>query len=304
MKKCFLFVILLVIGVNPCISQELKLNLVPDESYYHNNTTNVKMTQEIQGELFKTEVTYGGRMRFKVKEKTDSLYHLEIKFQTLHLSANMGDVKISADSEKIDSTNIFNLVMQEMIKSPFEATITPHGIVKHVEMENVFDNLLNLNLNISKLDKARAIFTLRQSFGEKAMKGSIEMFTAIYPKGPVKVGDVWNNTIRLETISGVTMNNQFELLERDQNKTRIKINSETVSDSDELFTELNGEFFRISSNGKMEATYIIDSKTGWIIESEIVQEITGLNEKKWREDSAIIIKTPFTYDGLIKMDSD
>lgn len=299
-----LLVFLALIGAKLSNAQELKLNLLINESYYHNNTTHVKMTQDIQGELSVTDAIYGGKMRFKVKEKTDSLYRLEIYFQTVHFSASMGDTTFSADTEKTDSLSVFDLIMKEMTKSPFEASISEYGIVKDVEMENLFDNLLGLDLDIPKLDQAHAVYTLKQTFGEKAMKGSLEMFTAIYPKGPVTVGDVWNNTIRLETISGVTLNNQFELLERDQNQTIIKINSETVSDKNESFTEMNGEFFRISSNGNMVATYILDSETGWIIESEIVQEITGLNEKKWREDSAIIIKIPFTYEGLIKLESD
>ena len=283
------------------MSQKLKLNLSTDESYYHDNITKVKMSQEIQGEFLTTDVIYGGKMRFKVKERKDSLYRLEVEFQTLHFSTNVGETKFSADTEKVDSLNVFDLVLKEMIKSPFEAVITDYGIVKNVEMEKVFDNLLSLDLNMSKLDKAHAIFTLQQTFGEKAMKGSIEMFTAIYPKGPVKVGDIWNNSIRLETISGVTMNNQFELLNRDQNKTTIKINSETVSDKDDSFIEMNGEFYRISSKGKTEAIYILDSQTGWIKECQIVQEIKGLNERKWRENSAIVIKSPFAYEGLIQL---
>jgi hypothetical protein len=304
LRKILLLVFLAQIVTNQSIAQELKLNLLTNESYYHNNTTHVKMSQDIQGELMVTDAIYGGKMRFKVKEKTDSLYHLEIYFETVHFSAIMGETSFSADTEKVDSLSVFDLIMKEMTRSPFEATISEYGIVRDVEMGNLFDNLLSLDLDIPKLDQAHAVYTLEQTFGEKAMKGSLEMFTAIYPQGPVTVGDVWNNTIRLETISGVTLNNQFELLDRNSNKTVIKINSETISDKDESFTEMNGEFYRISSNGKMEATHILDSKTGWIIESEIVQDITGLNEKKWRENSAIIIKIPFTYEGLIKMESD
>tara|TARA_R100000306_G_C4245346_1_gene77756 strand:+ start:109 stop:273 length:165 start_codon:yes stop_codon:yes gene_type:complete len=54
----------------------------------------------------------------------------------------------------------------------------------------------------------------------------------------------------------------------------------------------------------MTSTFKIDKNTGWIKESEIKQSISGMNEKKWREESEIILKIPFEYVGSIIVENE
>ncbi len=304
MKKLILLLALLLFTISFSFSQVLKLNLTVGESYYHDNETKVIMTQELQGESLISDISYGGKMSFLVKKKTDSIYHLEVRFQTIYLKVNSNGNEISANSQKVDSTNILSLLLKELTRTPFDISITKYGVVQDVKMEKVFDNLFSFDPEIPKIEKARMIYMLKQSFGEKAMKGSIEMLTAIYPEKPFKEGDEWKNKIRLETVSGVTMENKFVLDELNKHFAIINSQSNAVSDENNSFININGEFLRFNSKGSMHSTFKIDTSTGWIIESEINQNISGINEKKWREDSSIILKTPFEYVGSIKLKSE
>lgn len=287
--------------VNHSTSQELKLDLKPNETYFQNNVTEVKIETEFQGEKVESYITFGGRMSFKVNEKTDSIYNLEVKYQNLHYLVNTNNNEISANTKKVDSTNMLSLILKEMIKSPFEMSITKYGEVRSINMESFFNNLFNWLEDVPKLEKARLIYMLKQSFGEKAMKGAMETLTAIYPKKPVEEGDIWENEIRVENLYTMILNNKFELLDRNENFMIIKEVSKTRSKEDMPYVKQNGELMRVKTHGEMLSTYKIDSKTGWIIEAELVQNIKGLTEKKWKEDSIIIIETPFKYDGVIKL---
>ncbi|HLW33148.1 MAG TPA: DUF6263 family protein [Aequorivita sp.] len=236
-----------------------------------------------------------------VKKKTDSLYDLEVEFQTLFYNMQSDDNEISASSQSVDSTDIFSSILKEMTKSPFDISITRHGIVEDVKMENLFENLFNLNPDIPRLERARIIYLTKQSFGEKAMKGSIEMLTAIYPSKPVEKGDEWKNQIRLETIFGETMENKFVLTELSNDFAIINVQSKTISDDNDSFIKTGDHLLRMKSTGSMSSTYKIDKNSGWIIESETHQDISGIIETKWREDSIIILKIPFEYNGSIKI---
>ena len=127
------------------------------------------------------------------------------------------------------------------------------------------------------------------------------MLTAIYPKTAVKEGNKWKNKVRLETVSGVTMENEFVLEELNQDFAIINCQSKTISDDNNSFIAINGELLRFNSKGNMISTFKIDKNTGWIKECEINQNISGVNEKKWREDSEIILKIPFEHVGSIIM---
>lgn len=290
----FLFVI------NYSFSQVLELNLTVGESYYHNNITRVSITQELHGREFISDLSYGGKMSFLVKEKGESLYHLEVRFQTMYLEIiNSDGIEISANSQKVDTSDVFSLLLKELTESPFDISITKHGIVKAVTMDKVFDNLYNFDPDIPKIDRAQMIYMIKQSFGEKAMKGTTEMMTAIYPETQVKEGDVWKNKIRLETLSSTRVENEFVLEELNKDFAIINCHSKTISDDDNSFVRLNGELWRFIANGNMTSTFKIDKNTGWIIEAAVDQNISGTNEKKYREDSAIILKIPFEYVGSI-----
>lgn len=212
---------------------------------------------------------------------------------------NSDGIEISANSQKVDTSDVFSLLLKELTESPFDISITKHGIVKAVTMDKVFDNLYNFDPDIPKIDRAQMIYMIKQSFGEKAMKGTTEMMTAIYPETQVKEGDVWKNKIRLETLSSTRVENEFVLEELNKDFAIINCHSKTISDDDNSFVRLNGELWRFIANGNMTSTFKIDKNTGWIIEAAVDQNISGTNEKKYREDSAIILKIPFEYVGSI-----
>lgn len=302
-KKIIAFAFLALIGILQAKAQELKLNLEEGQSYYHNSFSKITTNLEIHGEILTMVVSYDGKIRYTVKERNDHDYRLKVQFESLRIIVKSGDEVITADSENMDSSQAFSSMMDEITKISFELSLTEHGFVTDVSMDSVFENLFNSNEDIPELQRAQMIYLLRQSFGEEAMKGATEMITAIYPIGPVSIGDEWENQIQLKTVANVSMNNHFKLIERNQDFSIIEVHSKTFSNEDESFIYLNGEFIRYITQGTMDSFYKIDTETGWIIESEVVQNITGLNEKKWKEDSTLILKIPFTHSGTITIHS-
>jgi len=100
------------------------------------------------------------------------------------------------------------------------------------------------------------------------------------------------------------MENEFVLKELNKDFAIINSQSKTISDDNNSFIKIKGELLRFNSIGNMTSTFKIDKNTGWIKESEIKQSISGMNEKKWREESEIILKIPFEYVGSIIVENE
>ena len=301
LNKIFPFIFFLFISIFFGFSQEIKLNLKSGETYFHNTTTNALIIQDIHGEKHESDIFMDGLMSFYVKKKIDSLYDIDVKFERMKCTIKSNEMELTANSEIVDTTNLFNIIIKEMIEKPFQITISNTGLIKKIEMSDVFDNLFGFDPDIPKLVKAKIIYQLKQSFGEEAMKGSIEMLTSIYPDKTVSIGDTWQNETELKTISTSSMRNKFELMELNDEFAIIKSQSSTKDSDGNSFIKLNGDIMRFSSEGTMSAIHKIDLKTGWLLETEIIQTISGLTEKKWKYDSPIILKIPFEYKGKINI---
>lgn len=299
MKKTLFFLILLIVAPTFSFSQLLELNLTVGETYYHNNESEISMTQDIHGESIFSEVVFGGRMSFLVKEKTDTSYHLETRFETLYMSMNINGQIMFGDSEKVDSTDILSSFFKVITESPFDLSISRQGVVLDVSMDNFFENLFNSHPHVPKLERAKMIYLLQQSFGEKAMKGSIELLTSIYPEKAVNKGDRWENKIKYETLSNSMLHNEFVLEEINSDYALINGQTKIVANDNNEFIKNNGELIRTTINGVMTSTFKIDKDSGWIIEATMNQSIKGLTEKKWREDSTIILKIPLENETTI-----
>ncbi len=296
-------IVLLLFTIQVSISQTLQLNLEVGKTYYHKSISSTLSEQEYLGTINQNEVSLGGEMSFKVLDKKPNEYNMEIQMLSIFMSMQSDHIELNVSSKNVDSDNLYDKMLKEMTRSTFKATMTKSGRVTHINLGDLYDNLFNSFQEIPEIEKHRIIYQLKQSFGEKALKGSIEMITAIFPEEPIGVSKEWTNQVRLETFMGADMINIFQLKDYNKDTTTIELNSKTKSDENNPFIKLKGELTRVTMNGTMKSTIVVDSKTGWIISSDMTQDFTGLQETKRKESSQLILKTPFTFKSEFKVTS-
>ena len=299
MIKKHKLIILLSLCLQFCYSQNLKLNLKKGHTYYQTTNTTSNIHQEINGEKIDMEMSIVGKMKFRVLERNKAYYEMEVAFKSLSMNLKSAFANVSMDSEDKSDTNIFSQLLRQMIDHNFYIKMNRNGSVKEVKINHVFDRLLDSFPEVPKAQKIQIIAQIKQAYGEKAFKGNIEMITAIFPNKNVKINDKWTNEIRLESGMGGTMANSFILKEMNKNYAIIDLNSKTITDDANAYISINGALTKYNLSGTMKSTIKVDSGSGWIISSDILQDIVGTVEIKEKEDSKEVLIIPMQFKSTM-----
>jgi len=111
---------------------------------------------------------------------------------------------------------------------------------------------------------------------------------AIYPKGKIKVGETWEEDIKPVETSDMQFHAKYTLLKVTGKQATIGVDG-IISANKLNDAELKME-------GTMKGEMIVDVKTGWLIESNMDQEIEMDIEQAGQ-------KMPATISGTIKTTS-
>lgn len=272
--KYILAAIILIFSAN-LKKADLGLNLKTGETYSQIYTSNTTITQTIDGmeQVIKMEVT--GGMDFQVNKNLGESYSISASYSSLIMKMNspMGEM---VSSSKSDGDDIFSTLMKTIIGKEFTIEMSRDGTISKIEnLDNIFEGMFQSFPQLTEPQKQQILAQLRQAYGEKAFKGNIEMITAIFPKKKVKVGENWENSVKLESGMSGFMNNTFTLIDVNSDAIFIEGNSQISTENKDAYVEVNGMPTRYNLTGKMKSSYKLDPESNWIVEGKIEQEISG-----------------------------
>ncbi len=277
MKHLLNFLLLFTV-VSVCQAQKVKpsLNLTKGNTYYHVTTANSAMVQSINGQENKIDLTISGKMAFKVLDKTDTVYKMEVTYEWLTMKVGMAGNTIDIDSKKNDPNDIPSSIMAAITNKPFNITLTKSGKVISVEnmdkiIAGVFDGFTQIDA--TKKEQLKAQFS--QSFGPDAFRGSIEIATAIYPDKAVAKNDKWtvNTMLSAPVKANVQMN--YELTDILGDSYQIHGEGTMNTDKNAKPMVVNGLSISYNLNGTTITDIKADKTTGWISEVKSKQAMKG-----------------------------
>lgn len=254
---------------------DLGLNLKVGKTYSQNYISKNTITQTINGmeQVIQMEITSG--MDFKVNENLGGKYLMNVSYSSLVMKMNspMGEMTFSSKNE---SGDIFSTIMKAMVGKEFNIEILRNGTISKIEnIDNIFGGIFKSFPEISEPQKQQILAQLRQAYGKKAFKGNIEMITAIFPNRKVKVGESWNNSVKLEAGMSGVMNNTFTLKDIKPNAIFIEGVSLISTENKDAYIQVKGMPTKYDLVGKMKTSYKIDPQSNWIVEGIIEQEVSG-----------------------------
>ena len=258
-------------------AQNLKLDLVEGETYSQNSNAKISIKQDLGGQTMDINMEVNGKMNFTVTEKTAEYYLLETKYNSLAMSTKSpyGSMDFSSD-KGTDTDDVMSSILAEMLTHSFVVKMSPDGSISEIKnLEEMFASIFDSFEDIPELQRMQLSEQLQQSYGEDSFKGNIELVTAIFPDREVKVNDTWNNTVTLRSGMNMVLNNEYTLKEMNDEYAIIDVKSTSKTEEQEDFQNINGMPAKYNLNGTMSATIKVDSKTGWILESDMHQEIKG-----------------------------
>lgn len=272
--KYILAAIILIFSANEK-KADLGLNLKTGETYSQIYISNTSITQTVYGmeQVIKMDIT--GGMDFYVNENLGESYLMSASYSSLIMKMNtpMGEMLFSSESEGVD---VFSTLIKTMIGKEFTLEMSRDGTISRIEnLDNIFKGMFESFPQLTEPQKQQILTQLRQAYGEKSFKGNIEMITAIFPNKEVKVGEKWENSVKLESGMSGFMNNTFTLVDLNSDAIIIEGTSQISTEDKDAYVDVNGMPTRYNLTGKMQSSYKLDPESNWVVEGKIEQEISG-----------------------------
>ena len=282
MKKILGFVFLLLL-VTSCEAKKerLELNLTKGETYTQQMASSMSILQTINGQEVKTNMSVHGKMTYKVIDIQNSVYEIEVRYESLALKMSMPGGTMEFSSEKNDANDILSTLLGVMKNKPFLVKMTKTGKVNEVKnIENLFSDMFSKTPTLNEMQQQQIRQQLMQAYGEQAFKGNLEMCSAIFPDSTVTKGDKWVIKTKLESGMAANMETSYELKETEDTFYIISGISKIATADKDAYIQSNGMPLKYDMTGTMTSEIKINRKTGWVIESKTSQTIQGTAQIK------------------------
>jgi len=255
----------------------IKLNLETGKEYTQSNTsTLITKISFVDGRKMEMPITIVGSMSFIVESESDTAYFVEVKYKKLSMTMKMPQgVSMTFDSESAD--DLMSKSFKGLVDNSFKIILLKNGRVSSVDM-SAFWEKVNSSLEwLPLMQKEQIVEQIKQAYGEKAFKGSLEQVFAFLPEKPVNKGEKWHTQIELNANFPATMNSEYKLGKITKDYFVIMGTSDISTNGlqDAITQSSSGELMRYNLIGNATSNIKIDRNTGWVIESTIKQTLKG-----------------------------
>ena len=276
--KLFLNAFLFLCIAGYCQAQKFAplLNLTKGNTYYYSTNANSAVVQTISGQQNTLNLSLTFKMAFKVTGIKDSVYSMEVSYQTLIMKIDVAGNSVELSSQKNDPQDIPSSIMAAMMNKPFNLEMTKTGRI--LSVQNI-DKMISATVdNFPGADaakKAQVKEQLLQSFGPEAFRGNIEQGTAIFPYKPVAKNETWTVTTHLSSPAKASVAVNYTLADVADGLYIIHGDGAMTTDKDSGTTQINGMPVKYDLHGTMISDIRVDKATGWINEVKMKQVFMG-----------------------------
>ena len=277
MKKTLTFTLSLMISIAAYAQKAMiSLTLKQDSSYYMITTAKMHMIQDIGGQTQDINMTISGKMSFKVNTIKDTVYMMDARYEKLRLQMESAAVNMDMNSDADVKQNPLSTLIHNMTRNSFKVNLSKKGRVLSVEdFDKLISGMFDGIPQISEAQKEQFKDQMMQSFGPKAMKGSLEITTAFFPNNPIAKSDQWTINTSLESAMSAKIKTVYTLLNTDDKTYTIHGEGVITSPPVDDFKMVNGLPMKYIINGTSTNELKVDKATGWVLEAKINQSIKG-----------------------------
>jgi hypothetical protein len=162
-----------------------------------------------------------------------------------------------------------------MTHGTFEMDLTNYGEVKDIRgADEMLIEAVQSMEDLSEAEREQMYAQMSPSFGEKAIEGSMELFTLIYPGRSVNVGEKWKTKTKLSGQVSANVENSYTYSSSEEAYDVITgLGDIGFSDSEK--STINGVDYTYVMSGEVQTEFKIDPKTGWILSAKYDQFFDG-----------------------------
>ena len=309
MKKYFIItlLVLLILTMVSCGKKkvDLKLNLKEGNTYSLKSTTDQVISQEIQGQKMDMKQITGMGYTFNV-EKVDEEGNAtaKITYDSVYFKQESPQASIEYDSknppEEIPPPA---LGFAALVGSSVTMVIGPDGTVKDIEgADEMLDSVMEKLPDVGEKEVYRE--SLKEQFGDTALKNMMEQQMAIYPDKPVEIGESWSKKMIISSGVPMTIDNTWTLKSIEDGEVALDVKSDISSNTDGEPIKMGPLEMKYDiTEGSQEGTIYLDEETGWVIGGENTQNITGnvtMSAQGQELEIPITMESKIHYDPIEK----
>lgn len=218
--------------------------------------------------------------------------------------------KQESDSQIIEydsSRNVLSEIPPEaagvgvLVGEQFTVKLSPHGAVKQIEgIEQMVERIIR-KLDIPEESRNMAAHELRGQLSAAVLKEMMESLLAVYPAGPVSLGDSWH---RVSTVSeGYTllMENTWTLKAVRDGRAVITVRSEGKPFTGNAPSDARSSKFSYDLRGTQEGTLELDASSRWIVRGLLTQKIQGRVLVNGTQQLGQPVSWPISVEGTVEL---
>jgi hypothetical protein len=202
---------------------------------------------------------------------TDTGYELEVQYRQLSMVMDMPTGYMEFSSDNANGDDIMSAMLNGMMNTPFGVTMTRQGKVTEVRGIHKLFNTAFEKYSLTEQQKQEIMNSLSQTFGNESFKANLEMFTYVFPSGPVSVGDKWTTETTTVSTMAATVKSTYTLDAIDDGQYVISGKSEihTTADAGDSAP------MKYDMSGTMTSRIKVARNTGWIKDASFKQSMLG-----------------------------
>lgn len=279
---------------------DLELKLKPQQVFHQKLSNQSTITQTAMGTEMEIIMTNMADTEFRVIEANDDAFLLQVSYVDMLTEMEAATQKMSYKASEPKDDDPVSQMMANVIGKTFEMVLSKDGRVMGIRNTSVlWDGLGDRLPSLSEEQIAALTEELKKQYGLEAFASNMQLVTQIYPKESVEIGDKW--TIETQMVNMVTLNSKRELtLESvEGNVAKIKSVTSISTPQDSPSVMQQGIEMSYNLNGTQEAMILVDISTGWIIEANIIQDITGEAKTKPNDQIPMEMTIPMKIKSAI-----
>lgn len=257
-------------------TQKIELKLIKGQSYTQKTVANTVIKQKLNDQEVNVNLAITGKMKYLVTDYASGIYSIDVSYENLSMKMVHPGGTIIFDSEKNDTTDMMSSILGQMKNKAFQIKMTKTGKVTEVKnVEAVYKGMFERFPQLTAEQREEMRSKIMQSYGDKALKGNLEMLSAVFPDRAVAKGDTWKVKTQLEGVMNATLDGTYKLDEVTPTEFVISGTSLFATTNNDTNTGASLVPFKYDMTGTMNSVLRIDKKTGLLIGGKINQSVKG-----------------------------
>ncbi len=257
----------------------LRLNLKQGMIHKYRCTTEQKISQTVQNQKLDMDQIVIMEYTYEVKEVDDAgnavveITHDKIGFMQ---DGPMGKIEYKSWEEQ-DEKPLITRGFATLIDQNYTIKMTPQGRILEISgTDKIIDDMLkNFDLPADSVMIEQMRENLKNQYGNEAMKEVMEKTFAFYPDKPVGVGNSWSAKFNLTRGFPMTLINAWKLRSIKNGKVHIDLYTKIEPNTKTSLMQIGDMKMSYVLSGEQKGYIIVDTLTGWMIESTTEQSFEG-----------------------------